>query len=427
MVITAVSCAKEVVDTKENNNLPIDFSTLLTRGSTIFGAQDVAALGGFRVWGYAHLNNWVLASTKEPLFSSTLVTSPNNGVTWSYGTPVNWPEGQKVSFFACAPAGVSTITANGVDVPKIDFTIDPNVVNQIDLLVAREMFDLVGPNPVNVVFDHALSRIRFSALKYPDFDGKVVITSIKLTNLYFKGATLFCPPAWNVDNSSVTDYTVSVSSGTLENLPLTTSEQYISSSTGTLFLMPQTLIRASGTPQMIVTFTVGDQEMSFTCPLSLPDEWVTGKPYTYQLLIDGETVRVIVIDTDVWLTDWEHERVMQTVVLGINQNKNTGALYAAVRSFNTLIGNGDHNDCSLFTIYAANNLTHSLTIDMSDPGVIVNNFDAGTTLVFDFETILGSWGSGVSVTVDNYLSGWSLGAGSSASLSGKGKIILIKN
>ena len=294
ITIAAVSCTKEVIETRGGNEAGIGFTTLGTRGNMIAGALDVAQAGGFNVWGYRYAGYWP-AATKTLLFNNVTVTSADNGATWSYGSPIDWPIGQKVSFFAYAPASGATAVGSDVNgIPIIDFTVDNNPANQKDFLIANQMLDRTGPSPVNVHFEHALSHIRFSALKAASVTEDIRITNIELKNLYFSGTTtLQTPVAWTVNTTAVKNYSVASSSGGLQNVALTTSTQLISLPAGILFLMPQALQRASDAPEMVVSFTADGVPLSYSCPLFSPAEWKPGKTYTYQLAVNDTHIVLI--------------------------------------------------------------------------------------------------------------------------------------
>lgn len=294
IAVAAASCGKEAVETRNGNDPSIGFMSPGPRGNTIVGALGVAQAGGFNVWGYSHTGTWP-AVTKTTLFNSVTVTSADNGATWSYSPLIDWPIGRKVSFFAYAPAGSAAL--NGYDtngIPEIDFTVNDNPANQKDLLIANQMLDCTGPNPVNLLFDHALSRISFSALKSSSVTEVIRITGIELKNIYFRGTALMKIPAvWTVETSAVKNYSLALSSGGVQNVALTASDQLISTVAGTLFLMPQTLQRTTNPPEMVVSLTADGVPLSYTCPLFSPAAWTPGQPYNYQVYVESLDVVVI--------------------------------------------------------------------------------------------------------------------------------------
>ena len=406
MAVGATACTKEVVESRADKNLRIDFSTLLTRGSAISGNQSLALAGGFHVWGYSYSDAGSWATTtpvaRSAVFEGDRVTSLN-GATWSYGEPKKWPENEKISFFAYAPYNC----ADGVEydingVPQIAFSVDNIPALQKDLLIATPVYDRVGPNPVNIIFDHALSRIHFSALVSGEVNAAIKVTNVTLKNLYYRGtASLQTPVVWDVDLSSVRDYSLSTALG-LQDVGLTSVAQSIS--TEELFLMPQTLDRVVQIPEMTVTFTVGElgqeQEFNYTCPIPKPEgdkKWKPGRSYDFRICIDGESIEVIVIDEEITLKEWKTEGVVQTVVLGSDPAKNTIAIHSAISAFNELKAIGGHNNSTDFLIYFAGDINHNLTINLH--AAATGSFTFGDEIVLDFDTYIGNWGAGCKVTI----------------------------
>ena len=438
--IAAIACRKEIVETKGGKGSGIGFTTLLTRGTAIDDAAGVANAGGFNVWAYSHTGSWSTALSKTIIIDNDVsgsyghVTSAD-GITWDYGTPREWPggAGEVVSFFAYAPAGSATVGYDVNEVPVVTYTVSSVIANQTDLLVANPVLDCTGPDPVTMGFSHALSRIHFSALKAPEVLEEIKITSVIFNNVYSEGsAPLQLPVVWDVDYTpgKVSSYTVSILNGVLNDVALTDAGQPISN--GMLFLMPQTLLTDA---EMTVTFTVDGEILSWTGVLAAPyrEEWEPGKSYNYQLFIDGESVQVIVIDSEISLEDWEPEMAFHSVALGTDGVKNLAAIYSGISTFNTFKGNMvGLDEYTLFIIYAIGDLSHDLTINMSDISIVTSNFAAGDTLVFDFDESIKVWGTDSSngdapweVEVIN-AAGWNV-VPTPPQLTDRGTITLTKN
>ena len=298
-----VSCEKGMVESIDEKVEEIDFSVHfthdgeLTKGSVIANAAGVANASGFDVWAYSHTGLWASALDKTIIINNTglgygHVTSSDAGLTWSYGTTQVWPLNKRVSFFAYAPHGKATLNGTVNDVPKIDYVVPSSVAAQPDLMIATPVYNRLGNIPVNEIFNHALSRIKFSASKSNATLGEVIITGIEIRNIYSKGSTTLevpSPTSWTVDNMVTDSYVLSSAAGGLTGAPLTNNEQDIISSTGTMFLMPQTL---NASAELYITFTVKGYNMNWTTPIPSPEVWLPGKTYNYQLLIDGDIVIV---------------------------------------------------------------------------------------------------------------------------------------
>lgn len=298
VAVAAVSCQTETVESKGDSD--IGFLTLTTRSAGIDTPADVAAADGFQVWGYRHSGNWP-ATVNRIIFDGTHVTSGDGGATWSYpGVRAVWPTRYNVSFFACAPAGVEgAVIDDSQTVPVIGFTVIGNPAFQKDLLIAQQMLNRRGPDPVEVALGHALSRISFSARKTPETVGNINVTRVELRDISYTGsAPMLMPVSWTVDSSIKYNYILTTADGLLtDTSPSITDDswQTIATTAGTMFLMPQTL---APTAVMEVTFSYSSAviDTEFTSLINLSEVWPiweAGTPYNYRLLFDGEEVVVI--------------------------------------------------------------------------------------------------------------------------------------
>lgn len=291
------SCGTERVDTRGGENTEIGFATHLTRGSEIANAAGVAAEGGFSVWAFQHTGTWSTASDKVIFIDNTglgygHVTGNAAGTEWNYGPPKYWPAGKMISFFAYTPHGCAM--PDGTDaagVPAITYEVPDEVANQKDLMIAAPVLDATGPNPVNEVFHHALSRITFSACKADLMPGEVKITTIGLKNIRYRGSTtLQTPVSWAVDTHTYNyalfdDLLLDVTLGAGAN-----AAQNVTAPNGAMFLMPQEL---NGSEEIIVLFTAEGMELSWSGTIPAPAAWLPGKSYNYRLLIDGDMVVIV--------------------------------------------------------------------------------------------------------------------------------------
>jgi hypothetical protein len=292
-----VSCNKETIEKPGEKVEGIGFAVHFkqdagaTKGSAITNAAGVATAGGFSVWAYSYIGTWSSIPAKTGIFVGTQVTSLDGGLTWDYGTPQLWPLGERVSFFAYAPHGSATFSnfdAQGV--PVINYEAPVNVTNHVDLMIAGQQLDKLGPDPVNEQFSHALSQIRFSAAKVGHTTSNVTINSIEVSSVKYSGSTpLLLPVAWTVNPTS-RNYTLSIGNGLLSNTILTATTQEILASGQAMFMMPQTL---DATAQITVSFSIDNLSLNWTAPLPEPVVWLPGRSYNYQLIIDGNMVMVM--------------------------------------------------------------------------------------------------------------------------------------
>lgn len=207
---------------------------------------------------------------------------------WDYGTPKYWPAGKKISFFAYAPHGYATPAGTDASgVPMVTYEVPADAAAQKDLMIATPVKDATGPDPVNEVFHHALSRITFSALKSDLMIEDVRITAIELRNIRSTGtATLQLPVSWSV-GAATQNFILSGTS--LLDVALDTQTAHsVTAADGAMFLLPQDL---GASAEIAVRFTVGsDLEFTWSGSVPAPAAWLPAKSYNYRILVSYETV-----------------------------------------------------------------------------------------------------------------------------------------
>ncbi len=296
------ACGDEAV---ERNVDPAEAGTIgfaarsgaFTRAAEINAPADMAAAGfGVFAYSYAKTSDWNTPVDKALLFINQRVTGasgPNggaDGLEWSYGEPIRWPAGKKVSFFAYAPydSGAAIGDDNGDGVPEISY----GVTRQVDLLVAAEQTDIEPrPEPVTENFRHALSQIVLKARKTDEgAANEVILTGVSFRNIIGTGTVaLQYPITWTPD-SPLPLYSPGVITGT----PLGTTAQDVLDGDPRRFVIPQSL---SGTT-LAVTFTVDGFPKSWEGPVPTPGGWQPGIRYTYTLNITGDLVAIVCGDNE---------------------------------------------------------------------------------------------------------------------------------
>ncbi len=278
---------------------------------------------------------------------------------------------------------------------------------QTDLIVANPVYDQAavsypGSKPVSLFFNHALSRIVFSGILLdPESAASgISVKSITLSGLYHSGAVDLgvSTPAWSVDPAATASYTLSTDGGELAATPLSATAATLTTDIGFLFLMPQSLTRDNGPePTMEVTLVEEGAEDVHTSLLFSPTEWLPGKSYNYRVVVDGDDVRLVLVDVeDLSLTDWRVEVMIEPVPLTADADKDLKRLYSALASLGHLNMNegGDipsPDPCNYFSIYLMHNLAHDITIDMNG---YESMFTDGEYVIFDAKKVLGAWGAG---------------------------------
>ena len=236
---------------------------------------------GVIAFNYANTLSWddVKSEATPSVYNAK---ASQSGVKWVVGSNNYWPgPSKKVSFFAYAPfsdnnsgIALSDQTANGV--PTITYTVPSTAADQSDLLVATALDqDGSGTSSPALSFSHALCGVKFAV---GSMEGITNITKIIISGVNNKG-TLEIGGAWNVDNSSTSNYTIDktsnpISVSGISNLDITSGDDL-------LFLMPQEV--PSGAT---LTITADGKEYSTTIA---GESWAMGAMVTYKLSINKIT------------------------------------------------------------------------------------------------------------------------------------------
>jgi hypothetical protein len=291
-----VSCTGE----EEDRAGQIDLSGIV-RESAFTGETDIADAGGFRLYTYSHLGAWQDGILPEILLDNGggYVDVAYDGAGWYYGPTILWPTNRRVSFFAYAPrdADVHVDAPGAPSVPAVSIDIPGNPYAQTDLLIAGAKYSRLGPDPVQEVFHHALSRIELSAYKSGLTAHQIVIRRVEFRNVYSRGtAELDYPAVWSADPSSRTSYSLAVDEGTLLDAPLRDYEMNImQDGVDGLYLLPQDLYRGGWDVPVTVEirFSLNGIEMTWEGELPGPAAWQPDTIHRYRIDVDGELVTIV--------------------------------------------------------------------------------------------------------------------------------------
>lgn len=400
----------------------ISFATYMagvteTKGTMTNTPAALADVGGFNVWAIGHTDSWIETPTidKTSVMNNVSVTSPD-GVSWSYEEEIMWPMDRYVSFFAYGPNASATVTNPDSDgTPMILFSVKPIVKEQADLLIATSIKNQAGAwynygKPVNLFFKHALSRISFSGLLTdPSDTRKVTVTKIVLNGLYSSGITnLTTPVEWEVEGSPTSSYTLNVSDKTtireLVETQLTNEGVALTAENGFLFLMPQTIARPDTDPTMDVSISVIDGNIEYTYDYTSivfsPDSWEPGKSYNYQIVLNGNDLRIIHVDSDIEIGEWSPSLVLQTVTFSSTEYNPSVALqvdlanlYSAINNLDTINKQSSTHRYRYYGVYGVNDISHDIEIDLS-----YLKWEKKVTeqypeqyLMFDFKKLIRNW------------------------------------
>ena len=227
-----------------------------------------------------------------------------------------WPMSGVLSFGGYSPSsahatdpgngkGEFSYNENGVQIAN--FTVNPNVAEQQDIMYAKRTYNKTtnagGVNEiydgVDIEFAHALSAIKFTAQLDGEYESKFTVTSITIGGVKGKGdfnekvvdkynddeVTYSSSPSWAVEGSNTT---YNVFSGTAE---LSETSQTVAEN---IILLPQTMTEAA---YITIKYKVGDvntaEELESTVMIEdLTSEWVMGTRYTYNITLGYDLIYV---------------------------------------------------------------------------------------------------------------------------------------
>lgn len=256
MAVAAVamlaSCSNDETTGKAVNGNTIKFDGFVNK-SVKGAANDLnsTTFTSFQVWGLMSKGD----QTGTPFVGTTVTKS---GSEWTYNGNVYWENGYNYSFVAIAPAGFGTFNAPSTvgEYGTIDFengegTTD--LIYDVDGKYATSPVSTEGqcPEPINLTFNHLLSRVKFAFKNAMDDGSTINVTDVTITNANTKAtATLGETATWALagDNS-----TASLTFGNvILDDPATDYAENVTKATDHKYMIPAT----SQDQKYTVTFTV---------------------------------------------------------------------------------------------------------------------------------------------------------------------------
>lgn len=184
LALTACN-SDETVEMAKGN--AIGFKTFVNNSTRVATDATTTDLKSFKVWGLMNKGN----NTGKP-FVAKEVKKENN--TWSYTPPVYWEKGYAYSFVALAPNDAYEFTApTAINTwGSLKFN---NGTGETDLIYATAKKETVEgngcPAPVDLTFNHMLSRVRFQFENGMDDGSVLTVSNVKIIDACTSGtATL---------------------------------------------------------------------------------------------------------------------------------------------------------------------------------------------------------------------------------------------
>lgn len=327
--VTLPCCQKDQVVNQVEEQDAIEFSTYVGRDVTTKATSITDVKSGFGVFAYHHSENFVgedLFGDSESKLNFMFNQEVFHNVSgWTYSPTKYWPDAGKLSFFAYAPFSGDISTPNIItDIPtdntttgfpKFKFNVTNTVSNQIDLLYALPITDVTSitvpnnqndatpsnGNIINFKFNHALSRIGFSATT--GSGQTATISQVKLSgNFYINGTISLNNGDFTDLNSDAQDYILNYTN----NNVVTGGTELIVADEGYIMIIPKNFDLENIT--VTVSYTIEDvlgNTKSYSSQGTITNPvFVKGKAYNINLILNPNSP---IIFGDPIITDWPAE------------------------------------------------------------------------------------------------------------------------
>lgn len=214
------------------------------------------------------LNTFTMCGDNKEWYATLTKTDGKWTTSWPGGDASN-----KWNFYAYNVGNESKFNWNGGD-PYVSFTMEEEVANQKDFLVAKtaeaKSYRETG-GKVSLTFDHACAAVQFYV--YKEESATYVVKGIKLLNVKKQGSYSFNRNSWNDDLSNPTDFTLT----TGEITPTSTKELLPK---GWLYVIPQ----SKDDMKLQITYTK-DGVAKTPKLIDLSGSWEAGNQYTVNIKI----------------------------------------------------------------------------------------------------------------------------------------------
>lgn len=321
VMVIGGSCQANTEDTElAGTDIPVAFNSSvvtvvssISRGTPITEA-DQTALQSLGVYAYFTGTNSFDPVTSTPNYMDDQLVSRtfsnNTPSDWTYSPVIYWPAtGNKLTFLSYAPhsskcSTLSLMAETGSAYPKMDFTVDSKIENQVDLLIADPVIDCernIGIVPLKM--KHALTLISFSAaVQNNTISGTMKVSKITISNVLSSGKTLTKTPVAWTDLSANTSYVLSIENGTLTDSAITTTMSLLNTVGSSLLLMPQPF--NDNQAKITIEYSgANDTEKVYeeSFPICYTEAaWQPGIAINYQILLNADKVEMTAS-----ITPWE--------------------------------------------------------------------------------------------------------------------------
>ena len=327
--LTLVSCSSDDLDSFSDNsskNEAISFDGYLGRSAVAVNGTRGSVLDnstlqpkGFGVFG--HYKKTDGTEYGFDLFNNVKVTYEASA--WTYSPLRFWPTQGHIDFLAYAPYDSQYDNIVTKDNQKLDFTVNPDIEKQEDLLYANavgQTLDKISStgNKVKFQFNHALSKLGYQVKLSGDYSSNAKFTLDKITlagssngvtkAFYTKGKidlskTNTAPDLWSDYAADRQNFDWFSGSSTVTGTDLKHPDDKREKDKDYLFVIPQNFETGADKLYVIVTYTItynNDLTNSITNTVykQIKQEFKPGKAYMINLTLG------LPIEFDADVTTW---------------------------------------------------------------------------------------------------------------------------
>ena len=311
VALAMVSCSQNEIDGidngKQDGRTEIKFSyTPITRATPITTSAD---FNTFTVSAYDATD--LKVSTAAAVIDGGVFNK--NGSVWESENDKKyyWPASGTISFFGYNAGTFKKPTATD-KAPTLEYSIENNITNQKDLVVAQQNETKAGATggAVTLSFKHALSQVRLKLKGDDNANLTYTITKIEIYNIFSEGSLDYSTYATNItwDTTGKTalatgsGYTIDYSSSNkVIDKDTTNGEIELTAADEIMILLPQT-----GTAKIAVTYSIKNSDNAIlhkgdvATVIDQQIAWKAGMKYEYVLSLAPDELKISAEDPVDW-------------------------------------------------------------------------------------------------------------------------------
>lgn len=310
-ILLAVTAALAITSCSQNEEFEapsqkaeINFNTAAVTRATAMITDDFAE---FKAYGYAHTDAFTGETQSKALVEGLFKKNSEKKWIEDGGKKFYWPSEGNVTFFAYSPVAETgttyTAPASSKGYPTITYTVNDDIANQSDFLIAQETGDgTTNKDGISLGFKHALTQIAFK-LKGSDSNVNYSVTKLVLKGIKNVGTYKWGTKEWE-PATGTKDYTIDMTGSAVTFVGDEADATELTGNDKVMMLIPQ----APSSATIEVTYTATDKTTNIVYN-STPKEvdvpttqWVVSQRIVFTIaLTPGKIMNISGDVTDGWV------------------------------------------------------------------------------------------------------------------------------